>query len=204
MGNKKRCGRASLESIVESGDLGLSILHPGGLKTTRELAELCQVSSAKQLLDVASGTGESACHLAEVLGCQVTGIDHSLYMVEKATRKAEERGLRAVFTRGDAHNLPFGPETFDAVISECTTCALEKQRAIEEMARVTKPGGHVGISDLYWKEGAPERLQSKLAELENERPESLAGWKALFERAGLQEVQTKDISATLAAMSKQA
>lgn len=55
--------KVSLEMLVESGDLGLPVLHPGGLATTRELAEFCHVRPGKQLLDVASGTGESACWL---------------------------------------------------------------------------------------------------------------------------------------------
>jgi SAM-dependent methyltransferase len=72
---------------------GPPVLHPGGLEGTRELAELCRVSSGKRVLDVASGTGERACYLAEVFRCKVTGIDHSGYMVEMAKRKAEKRGL---------------------------------------------------------------------------------------------------------------
>ena len=203
MAGKQSHGQVSLEAIVESGDLGLPVLHPGGLESTRELAELCHAGPGKLLLDVASGSGESACYLAEAFGCQVTGVDHSGYMIETAKRKAEERGLAVDFKQGDAHHLPFDAETFDLVVSECTTCALDKPKAIGEMARVTKRGGYVGISDLYWKERAPERLKSKLAEFENERPETLAGWAHLFERAGLQEVQTRDTSATFATMTRE-
>lgn len=194
--------RASLETIVESGDIGLLVLHPGCLEGTRELAELCHIGSGKRLLDVASGTGESACYLAEVFGCKVTGIDHSSYMVETAERKAKERGLAVDFRNGDAHDLPFDSETFDLVISECTTCALDKHKAIAEMTRVVRRGGYVGISDLYWKEHAPERLKSKLVELENERPETLAGWVHLFEDGGLQEIKTRDLSGAIATMTR--
>jgi len=202
MVGKRSHGRASLEAIVESGDLGLAVFHPGGLESTGELAEMCHIGSGQRLLDVASGTGESACFLAEVFGCKVTGIDHSGVMVETAKRKAAERGLSVEFTQGDARDLPFDVETFDAVISECTTCVLDKPKAIAEMARVTKRGGYVGISDLYWKERAPEPLKSKLAELENEHPETLVGWMHLFEQAGLQEVQAKGLSETFAMMAR--
>lgn len=44
------------------------------------------------MLDVACGTGESAYHLAEKFRCRVIGIDHSPLMIEKARRKARERG----------------------------------------------------------------------------------------------------------------
>jgi ubiquinone/menaquinone biosynthesis C-methylase UbiE len=91
---------------LESGDLDLPVLHPGGLDATRDLARLCHVGTGSLVLDVASGTGESACFLAEEFGCKVTGIDHSDYMVETARRKAEERGLKTEFKKGDAHDLP--------------------------------------------------------------------------------------------------
>jgi hypothetical protein len=42
--------RASLEALVESGDLGFQILHPGGLELTRELAELCHLGTGKSVL----------------------------------------------------------------------------------------------------------------------------------------------------------
>ncbi|HEV2401497.1 MAG TPA: class I SAM-dependent methyltransferase [Candidatus Sulfotelmatobacter sp.] len=202
MNNRERHGRASLEAIVENGDLGLPILHPGGLDGTRALAELCHVRSGKLVLDVASGTGESACYLAEVFGCKVTGIDHSSWMVETAKRKAEERGLVVEFENGDAHDLPFDTETFDLAISECATCALQKEKAITEMVRVVRRGGYVAISDLYWRDGAPEGLKSKLVELENERPETLAGWVHLFEGVGLKEVKTEDMPGAIATMTR--
>lgn len=193
----------SLEALVESGDLGLPVLHPGGLESTRELAELCQIAAGKQVLEVASGTGESACFLVQNFGCKVIGLDHSASMVETARHKELERNLTIEFQLGDAHDLPFASETFDATISECTMCALNKKLAIDEMVRVTRSGGYVGISDLYWQEHAPEPLKAKLVNLENERPETLAGWVEMFQQAGLHEVQTRDLSHALAAMSRE-
>ena len=167
-----RCGmgsvsqkRPSLENLVESEDLGFEILHPGGLEITRELATLCHIEKDSKILDVAAGTGESACYLQENFGSQVIGIDASDHMVERARNKRAERALSVEFQRGDAHSLPFEDNTFDAVISECTTCILDKDRAIREMVRVARPGGYVGIHDLCWKEGTSEHLKQRLAEL---------------------------------------
>jgi|Deesub1362A_J573_1020465.scaffolds.fasta_scaffold00017_127 ubiquinone/menaquinone biosynthesis C-methylase UbiE len=186
--------RPSLESLIESEDLGLEVLHPGGLEITRELAELCHIQKSQKVLDVASGTGESACYIAENFGCEVVGVDASEYMVEKAKRKAENRGLNIGFRKADAHNLPFEDGTFDVVISECTTCLLDKEKAISEMVRVVKSGGYVGIHDVCWREGTPEEIKQKLADIEGEKPETLEGWKRLFERAGLKEVIAIDKS----------
>ncbi len=203
MAREQNPGHASLEALVESGDLGFQILHPGGLGLTRELAELCHAQSGKSLLDVASGTGESACYLAESLGCRVTGIDHSAFMVGTAKQKAKDRKLEVGFQEADAHHLPFETGTFDVVICECTTCALDKARVIHEMVRVARTGGYVGISDLYWKENAPSSLKSGLAEIEGERPETIEGWIRLLDEAGLQDIQTVDRSGSLADMSEE-
>ncbi len=184
----------SLEKLIESEDVGLEILHPGGLEITRTLAELCHIGEGKLVLDVASGTGESACFLVEEFGCRVIGVDYSDYMVERARRKARMRGLDIEFRRGDAHNLPFEDNMFDAVISECTTCLLDKERAIKEMIRVAKPGGYVGIHDVCWMENTPESLKKKLAELEGERPETLDGWREIFEKLGLENIIAIDKS----------
>lgn len=190
-------GRPSLESLIESENIGIDVLHPGGLEITGELAEHCGISAGISVLDVASGTGESACFLAETYRCHVTGIDMAECMVERARRKAGERGLGVEFRRGDAHNLPFAEGTFDAVISECTMCLLDKDKAISEMVRVAKRGGCVGMHDICWRTGAPDDLKFRLAEIENERPETIEGWRALFERAGLVDIASVDRSLLL-------
>jgi SAM-dependent methyltransferase len=194
MTTAKQESRPSLESLIESEDIGLEVLHPGGLDTTRELAELCAIGTGSSVLGVASGTGESACYIAESFGARVVGIDISDFMVERARRKAEERKLPIEFRKGDAHNLPFADNTFDVVVSECTTCLLQKRKAIDEAVRVAKPGGRVGIHDICWSEDTPEHMKHRLAQLEGENPETLDGWKSLFESAGLVNVKTVDKS----------
>ncbi len=164
------------------------------MEITEELAGLCHIGKQSMVLDVASGTGESATYLVKNFGCKVIGVDVSGYMVESARRKSAENKLDINFIRGDAQNLSFGNDTFDAVISECTTCLLDKEKAIAEMARVAKPGGYVGIHDICWIDGTPESLKSRLEEIEGERPETLIGWKKQFEKAGLNDVSTADRS----------
>lgn len=186
----------SLEEILEEEDLGIEILHPGGLEITRELAELCGINEKSKVLDVACGTGETACFLAETFGCEVVGIDVSHVMIEKAKKKAKMRGLegRTTFILADAHELPFPDNTFDVVISECTLCLLNKEVALKEMVRVVKPNGCVGIHDVAWRGNAPEKLKLKLKEIEGEEPETPGGWRRLFEKAGLIDVVVVDKS----------
>ncbi len=202
--NTTRETAASLEALIESVDLGVETLHPGGLDTSKELAELCRVGAGLRVLDVASGTGLTACFLAETYACQVVGVDASDRMLERARKKLDlRRGLPVEFRHGDAGHLPFDPASFDVVISECTLCILDKEAAIREMVRVARPGGYVGMHDLCWKEGAPDGLKDRLAEIEGERPETLDGWKRLFENAGLRDTVARDRSDLIPAWTRE-
>lgn len=187
----------SLESLIETEDIGVEIFHPGGLGMTRELAEHCRIGSGTRVLDVASGTGETACYLAERLGARVVGIDRSAHLLRRARAKAAQRRLGVEFVQGDAERLGFTDASFDVVISECTLCLLDKERALAEMVRVAAPGGRVGMHDLCWRAQAPARLKRRLAELEDERPETLRGWRVAFENAGLADVHALDRSSAL-------
>ena len=185
---------ASLESLVETGMLKLESLHPGGLGLTRELAELCQVRAGARVLDVGSGTGETACFLAKESAVRVSAVDRSDQMIDRAEAKARAKGLTVEFRTADAATLPFGDGEFDAAICECTLCFLKKERVLGEMVRVVRPGGCVGMHDLCWKEEAPDRLKRTLTEIEGERPETLAGCQRLFADANLVQVRAVDKS----------
>lgn len=60
-------------------------------------------------------------------------------------------------------------------ICECTLCFLDKRRVLDEMVRVVRSGGYVGMHDLYWKKGASEVSKRTLAEIEGENPVTLGG-----------------------------
>ena len=192
----------SLENLIESFDLGEEVLHPGGLDTTKELAALCHIGSTTRVLDVASGTGVPLCFLVETFHCQGVGVDFSEAMVRRAQKNAEEKHLQVEFRQGDAHHLPFDADTFDVAISECTICLLNKEAALKEMLRVVKPGGYVGFHDLCWKEATPESLKRRLAEIEEEYPETIDGWRRLAEQAGLVDVVAVEKSALIPQWTK--
>jgi SAM-dependent methyltransferase len=184
----------SLERLIESEDLGIEVLHPGGLALSTEFAGRCGIRDRARVLEVASGTGETACLLAAEFGARVTCVDISWHLLLRARSKARGRAVPVEWVRGDAHALPFQDSMFDAVLSECALCNLEKLRALREMQRVARPGGVVGIHDLCWRPGAPEALKRRLRDLEGEEPETGEGWGALFEEAGLFAVEVHDRS----------
>lgn len=124
--------------------------HPGGTVLTERVGNMVGLTSSSRVLDVASGKGTSALHLAKVFGCEVVGVDLGPKNVEIASQSAKEAGLtRASFQVMDAEQLSFEEGTFDVVLCECALCTFpDKPRALKGFYDVLKTGGVVAISDL--------------------------------------------------------
>jgi len=145
--------------------LGVSF-HPGGLLLTEQLGILTGLGPDHRVLDVAAGTGSSAIFLAERFGCEVVGIDYGRESVVMANAAAAEADLtnQVRFELGDAERLPFDDHSFDAVICECAFCTFpDKKTAAFEIARVLRPGGRLGLSDLTRSGSLPTELEGLLA-----------------------------------------
>jgi ubiquinone/menaquinone biosynthesis C-methylase UbiE len=181
--------------------------HPGGTKLTQRLGELLALKSESHVLDVASGRGTSGFHLAQSFGCKVTGVDLSDENVRQSAAEALQRGVveRVSFQLGDAERLPFGDETFDAIVCECAFCTFpSKLIAAHEFYRVLKPGGQLGLSDLTRAEAALpglEGLLSWIACIANALP--VERYVAILQQAGFQVMRTEDHSDALVDMVQQ-
>lgn len=181
--------------------------HPGGTRLTERLGELLALTSQSQVLDVASGRGTSAFHLAKTFGCKVTGVDLSEENVRLATAEAPQRNLERLvsFQLGDAELLPFGGETFDAILCECAFCTFpSKLIAAREFNRVLKPGGQLGLSDLTRTEATTpglEGLLSWIACIGDALPAER--YVAILQEAGFQVLRTEDHSDALVEMVRQ-
>ena len=153
--------RAQLcESDLANPMLGTSF-HPGGLKLTKRLGTLLQLTSRSRVLDVASGKGTRSIFLAKHFRCQVVGLDYSSQNVTHATELAGANGLssRVRFNCGDGERLPFPSASFDAVICEGAFCACpNKSHTARELARVLWTGGRIGLSDFTRREMLPQKL----------------------------------------------
>ncbi len=104
--------------------------------------------SKMRILDVGTGTGFLALILAE-LGHEVVGLDISEGMLKVAMRKARKRGLKVQFKLGDAENLPFKDESFDAIICRHLLWTLPNpKKALAEWVRVAKE--KVVVVDGRW------------------------------------------------------
>jgi ubiquinone/menaquinone biosynthesis C-methylase UbiE len=164
-------------------------MHPGGTELTQHLVSLLELRPESKVLDVAAGMGVSAVAVARTYGCQVTGIDLSSACIAAAWDEATRAGLagRVSFDVADAESLPFEDCVFDAVLCECAFCTFpDKPGAAHEMARVLKPGGRLGLSDLAVRGELPADLKTLaawVACIADARSES--DYVALLESAGL-------------------
>jgi SAM-dependent methyltransferase len=111
-----------------------------------ELVRRLGVNPGERWLDVGCGTGAVA-ERAAAAGAKVTGSDLAPALVETAGRRAAERGLDIEYGVGDVENLPFADASFDVVSSSVGAIfAPDHAAAARELARVTRPGGRLGLT----------------------------------------------------------
>lgn len=112
------------------------------------LLDVVRVGSKTRLLDVATGPGYVAAAAAE-RGASAVGVDFSAAMAALATRQYPS----VRFSVGDAEQLPFAENSFDAVVTNFGLLHLGRpELALSEAQRILRPGGRIGFT--VW--AAPE------------------------------------------------
>lgn len=110
------------------------------------LCETADLQAGWRVLDVATGSGNAALAAAR-RGCEAVGIDYVPALLERGRIRAAADHLDAEFIVGDAEDLPFPSESFDAVISIYGVMfAPNHKRAAAELARVCRPGGRIALA----------------------------------------------------------
>lgn len=109
------------------------------------LVQATGIAPGDRVLDVAAGTGNAAIPAAET-GASVVASDLVPELLEQGGRLAAERGVDLEWREANAHDLPFGDNAFDVVMS-CigVMFAPFHQQAADELVRVCKPGGRIGL-----------------------------------------------------------
>jgi demethylmenaquinone methyltransferase/2-methoxy-6-polyprenyl-1,4-benzoquinol methylase len=114
----------------------------------RRLKPALSIEGARAL-DVACGTGDLALALAEATKARIIGTDFCRPMLEIAAGKAQTNVTEIPFVEGDALNLPFAGEAFDAVTIAFGLRNLSSVEAgLKELWRVLKPGGRAAILEF--------------------------------------------------------
>jgi SAM-dependent methyltransferase len=117
------------------------------------LVEACGIVPGMHVLDVGAGTGNASIPAAQ-RGASVTASDLTPELLEAGSRRAEAAGVHLGWIEADAERLPFEDASFDVVFSSIGVMfAPHHQAAADELVRVCRPGGTIGL--LSW---TPEGL----------------------------------------------
>ena len=170
--------------------------HLGGLDSTLELLSRCQVSAGMDVLDAGCGVGATACYLVKTYGCRVTGVDLRESMVERARERAQREGVsaQATFRRADVQDLPFEDESFDVVLCESVATFVEdKQQVVDELVRVVRAGGRVGLNEQIWLQPPTEEMRQfarQTWDISAEIP-TKENWERMLTVAGVGELDVR-------------
>ncbi|MEZ2388277.1 demethylmenaquinone methyltransferase [bacterium RCC_150] len=133
------------DDVAPKYDVVNDVLSLGQTRRWRRVVvEAMDVRVGQRVLDLAAGTGTSSEPYADA-GIDVVACDFSLGMLKVGKRRRPDIN----FVAGDATNLPFADDSFDAcTISFGLRNVNEPHKALEEMLRVTKPGGRLVIAEF--------------------------------------------------------
>lgn len=209
------------DAVAQNYDLTNDVLSLGIDRLWRKATVAAvDASPGQRVLDLAAGTGTSSLPYARA-GVDVVPCDLSPGMVAVG----KQRHPQLPFIVGDATALPFADDTFDAVtISFGLRNVVDTDAALQEMLRVTKPGGRVVVCEFshppnrVW--GAVyglyrDRVLSPLASFVSSNApaydylaESIAGWPdqerlaQMMQHAGWRQVAYRNLTGGVAALHR--
>ncbi len=164
--------------------------HPGGTELSVRLVRSLHLPPHARVLDVACGVGATTRLMARRFALDAVGLDISKSNLAKAREtSAADPPAQIEFIDGSAARLPCAEESFEAVVCECDVSTFPDQPCVlAEFARVLKPGGVVGLSDVVVEDALPDDIAGRIAPwtcLAAAR--SVVEYQSLFLAAGLCE-----------------
>ena len=203
-GEAASCGEAcctdggvspELYSALERSELpGAAVMASLGCGNPLAVADLHE---GERVLDLGSGGGIDVLLSAKRVGPtgRAFGLDMTDEMLTLAQRNAAEAGAQNVeFLKGQIEAIPLPAESVDVVISNCVVnLAADKRAVFAEIARVLRPGGRLGISDIV----ADDSLSPEQRSERGSYAGCIAGALSVSEfRDGLLAVGLRDVTIT--------
>ncbi len=195
------------------------------IRWRKKVRRLIAPIQPKQILDVATGTGDLAIELTRLNPQKITGVDIAANMLEIGKEKVAAKKLSGIIELllGDSEDLPFENNSFDAVTVAFGVRNFEHlQKGLGEMYRVMRPGGMVAILEFskpktfpfrqiynfYFKYILPGlgRMVSKNEEAYTYLPESVSAFPEdqafinELEKAGYSETKQKRLTMGIATL----
>lgn len=174
---------------------------PAQIRLRRRFLRFVPIRPGARVLEIGCGTGVVLRDLMALVGTrgEVTGLDPSRTMLDRARRLA--RGVRGGPLRlrhGDGNELPFKDGRFDVALAITVILHVaDPLRVVKELARVTRPGGRVGLQDqdfglvgaAHPDRALTDRILDGVAARIYEEPYSGRRLPALLREAGLDQVR---------------
>jgi arsenite methyltransferase len=172
-----------------------AVLASLGCGNPSSVADLHQ---GETVLDLGSGGGIDVILSARRVGPtgHAYGLDMTDEMLDLARHNAEEAGTENVtFLEGLIEDVPLPDSSVDVVISNCViNLSTDKEAVLQEMARVLKPGGRIGVSDVV----AEDHLTPAERAARGSYAGCIAGALSISEyETGLKDAGLDDVSITL-------
>jgi SAM-dependent methyltransferase len=162
-----RADKARQQSAWASGDY--AVVGNALQIAAEELCETMNLYQDGRVLDVAVGNGHASMAAAR-RWCDVTSTDFAPDLANRARQRSEAENLGVRFVDGDAEDLPFADQSFDAVVSTFGAMfAADQDRAASEMIRVCRGGVVVGLTN-----GPPDGFIGQLFRLVDRHATSAA------------------------------
>jgi SAM-dependent methyltransferase len=186
---------AGLYSALEQAELPeAAVLASLGCGNPTAVAAL---NEGERVLDLGSGGGIDVLLSAKRVGPtgRAIGLDMTDEMLALAQRNAAEAGVSNVeFLKGHIEAIPLPADSVDVVISNCViNLAADKPAVFREIARVLKPGGRMGVTDIV----AEDRLTAEERAERGSYTGCIAGALSFAEfRSGLEAVGLADVTLT--------
>jgi SAM-dependent methyltransferase len=159
----------------------------------REVAGLADIEKGQEIVVAGSGRGVTTEWLARRTGASVTGVDPDEEDVAQAEEHARTSNLALSYQHAELDDLPYENCVFDAAIGEPEIAAAgNTEKAVAELARVTRPMGAVVLLQLTWSSELPASRRELVVERLGLRPRLLVEWKQMLRDAGVVEIQVQD------------